>query len=99
MDALIRLLTEKEASCLFHSLITGYVDADDPYPLPLNQLEVEEDRAEPASPGDIYENLNPSQRAAVHACGAPLSLIWGPPGTFQTSTSHSRVYSPYGGIV
>jgi hypothetical protein len=26
------------------------------------------------------ENLNPSQKAAIDSCEAPLALIWGPPG-------------------
>ncbi|KAK2464629.1 hypothetical protein APHAL10511_003322 [Amanita phalloides] len=78
IDALRRLLTEKEASCAFYGIITGDNDTSeqDADENPIEQLE------EGFVPSD---NLNDSQIAAVNSCTSPLSLIWGPPGTGKTT--------------
>lgn len=73
MSALLRLLEDGEASCLFHHIITGSKDNQD------------FEYTAAASAGDtgiVHENLNPSQVTAIESCKAPVSLIWGPPGLF-----------------
>ncbi|KIK00426.1 hypothetical protein K443DRAFT_611821 [Laccaria amethystina LaAM-08-1] len=76
LDALLRLLTQKQAACLFYSFITG------------DEEEAPEDQQVPSveviPPGDD-SGLNESQRMAVQSWAAPLSLIWGPPGTGKTT--------------
>ncbi|KAK0452148.1 AAA domain-containing protein [Desarmillaria tabescens] len=75
MDALIRLLMEKDECCRYHHLITGEASSE----------------AFPAViPGPVAEftygqDLNESQIEAIKSCEAPLSLIWGPPGTGKTT--------------
>jgi hypothetical protein len=74
MDALLRLFQEGASCCSFHNFITDQPpDAD--VALPENNL----DELESALDDD--EHLNPGQLEAVRLCGAPLSLIWGPPGS------------------
>ncbi|KAJ8701086.1 hypothetical protein PTI98_004049 [Pleurotus ostreatus] len=73
MDALLRLATDGAESCLFHGHITGAdVGGDETAP-------------QAALAGTPIEGLNRSQSDAVHASDAPLSLIWGPPGTGKTT--------------
>ncbi|KAF4607757.1 hypothetical protein EYR40_000092 [Pleurotus pulmonarius] len=75
MDALLRLATDGAESCLFHGHITGAdVVGDDGETAPQGELA-----------GTPIEGLNRSQSDAVHASDAPLSLIWGPPGTGKTT--------------
>lgn len=79
MDALVRLLTEKEASCAFYNIITGasMVETESPAGPLGEELNAEEGDFIPSS------NLNDSQVAAVNSCTSQLSLIWGPPGNFR----------------
>ncbi|KAF9494277.1 RdRP-domain-containing protein [Pleurotus eryngii] len=73
IDALLRLATDGAESCLFHGHITGAdVGGDETAP-------------QAAFAGTPIEGLNRSQSDAVHASDAPLSLIWGPPGTGKTT--------------
>jgi len=77
MDALLRLLQDREGSCLFYSIITGDTPADDTiFAVPAS-----------SSSDEIPEpdSLNPSQLTAIRSCEVPLSLIWGPPGTGKTT--------------
>ena len=71
LDALLRLLVQKQAACLFYSFITGdEEEAPDGEQVPAVEV---------IPPGDD-SGLNESQRMAVQSWAAPLSLIWGPPG-------------------
>ncbi|KAJ8087712.1 hypothetical protein PM082_006548 [Marasmius tenuissimus] len=76
LDALTRLMREKDECCGFYDIITGdHSDSDDAprsFPLILGDEE-------------HIEGLNPSQEAAIRSCSGPLSLIWGPPGTGKTT--------------
>ena len=79
MDALVRLLTKKEASCAFYDIIT---DA----PMVEPESPAGNSGAEPQQPEGEFmysDNLNESQVAAVNSCKSRLSLIWGPPGNFH----------------
>ena len=72
MDAILKLLTEREQCCAFHFLITGETITEDPVVDESEAISFE------FEPGD---HLNASQRAAVMSLAqGPLSLIWGPPG-------------------
>lgn len=77
IDALLRLLTQKEASCKFYSVITDDQDSG-LEPVDANTTEasigdvlLEEDIAQFAS----SDTLNDSQVATVNSCDARLSLI------------------------
>ena len=74
MDALLRLLRDKETSCRFYSIITGERAQEEPYQA-IDDIAQAGESESPAS-----GRLNESQKAAVASCSAPLSLIWGPPG-------------------
>jgi len=77
MDAIVKLLTEREQCCAFHSLITGETIAED---------SVAAERETVSSEFELGNHLNGSQRAAVMSLTqGSLSLIWGPPG-IQCST-------------
>lgn len=77
MDAMLKLLTEREQCCAFHSVITGEIITEDSVAAERETISSE------FEPGD---HLNASQRAAVMSLvQGPLSLIWGPPGN-QCST-------------
>ena len=82
MDALVRLLTEKEASCPSYNIITGASmdETESPVGASGEESNSEEEEFIPSS------NLNDSQVAAVNSCISPLSLIWGPPGNFHASS-------------
>ena len=71
MDALKRLLSEREECCVFYKLIVG-----EEGPSILEQLEPPPESTSPAPDG-----LNESQILAMNSWRMPLSLIWGPPGT------------------
>ena len=71
MDALKRLLSEREECCVFYKLIVG-----EEGPSILEQLEPPPESTSPAPDG-----LNESQILAMNSWRIPLSLIWGPPGT------------------
>lgn len=72
MDAILKLLTEREECCAFHSLITGEIIAEDSAAA---ERETVSSRFQPDN------HLNASQRVAVMSLTqGPLSLIWGPPG-------------------
>ncbi|KAG7440660.1 RNA-directed RNA polymerase [Guyanagaster necrorhizus] len=73
MDALIRLLVEKEECCRYHHLITGETGGDE-FPT-INGAGGSEDFS-------YGTDLNESQIEAIKSCEAPLSLIWGPPGEY-----------------
>ncbi|KAK0493854.1 RNA-directed RNA polymerase [Armillaria luteobubalina] len=75
MDALIRLLMEKEECCRYHHLITGETSGDG---LPTTT-------PDPVAEFTYSPDLNESQIEAIKSCEAPLSLIWGPPGTGKTT--------------
>ncbi|KAK0477884.1 RNA-directed RNA polymerase [Armillaria novae-zelandiae] len=75
MDALIRLLMEKEECCRYHHLITGETSGDE---LPATT-------PDPVAEFTYGPDLNESQIEAINSCEAPLSLIWGPPGTGKTT--------------
>ena len=70
MDALKRLLTDREECCVFYKRIVG-----EEGPSILEQLEPPPESASPAPDG-----LNESQILAMNSWRTPLSLIWGPPG-------------------
>lgn len=71
MDALKRLLADREDCCVFYKLIVGEEGSSI-----LEQLEPPPESASPAPDG-----LNESQLLAMSSWRTPLSLIWGPPGT------------------
>jgi len=71
-DAILKLLTECEQCCAFHSLITGEIIAEG---------SVAAERETVSSEFEPGNHLNASQRAAVMSLTqGSLSLIWGPPG-------------------
>jgi hypothetical protein len=73
MDAVQKLTLGGTERCLFARTIIGENISQ---PMADNVISL-------ATPeGDLahLSHLNESQQAAVAACGAPLSLIWGPPG-------------------
>jgi len=71
-DAILKLLTEREQCCAFHSLITGEIIAEG---------SVAAERETVSSEFEPGNHLNASQRAAVMSLTqGSLSLIWGPPG-------------------
>ncbi|KAJ7598370.1 RNA-directed RNA polymerase [Mycena floridula] len=80
LDALLRLMAEREVCCQFYPLVVG-----DPGP-----TDHEDVAAGPAteeleqSDGDSGR-LNASQARALRFCSTGLSLIWGPPGTGKTT--------------
>jgi regulator of nonsense transcripts 1 len=72
MDALLRLLIEREECCSFYSVITGEAGAG------IATAEQETPEVVDFEPGD---HLNDSQKTAVLSPSqGHLSLIWGPPG-------------------
>ncbi|KAF9022945.1 RNA-directed RNA polymerase [Hymenopellis radicata] len=75
MDALQRLLTEKQECCEYYHLLVG------------EQIEEAEPRSRSSSPVpfEYGPNLNDSQMRAIDACNSTVSLIWGPPGTGKTT--------------
>lgn len=73
LDALLRLLAQKQAACLFYSFITG----DEEEAPPEGEQLVPSVEVVPLG---ADSGLNESQRMAVQSWAAPLSLIWGPPG-------------------
>ena len=79
MDAVARLLNERENCCGFYNIITGEGDQEEGLStvLDVEQTDSEEDEAEGSS------RLNASQLTAVRSCNESLSLIWGPPGVFN----------------
>ena len=70
MDALKRLLADREECCLFYHLLVG-----EEGPSILEQLEPLPESTFPEPDG-----LNESQLLAMRSWQSPLSLIWGPPG-------------------
>ncbi|KAL0569074.1 hypothetical protein V5O48_012901, partial [Marasmius crinis-equi] len=78
LDALTRLMKDKDECCGFYDIITGdHSGADSDTPI----------RSFPPILGadESIEGLNSSQEAAIRSCTGPLSLIWGPPGTGKTT--------------
>lgn len=73
MDALQRLLLEREESCAFYGLITGTGSL----PTPSDEDEIPAENEANSTP----EGLNESQVVAMKSWRSSLSLIWGPPGT------------------
>lgn len=78
IDALLRLLQERDTCCRFYSIITGDMNGEDNSFSPASE-EQELTLDSEASPEGI-RSLNSSQQTAVRSCDGPLSLIWGPPG-------------------
>ena len=70
MDALKRLLSEREECCSFYKLVIG-----EEGPSILEELEPPPESTSPAP-----DELNDSQLVAMTSWRSPLSLIWGPPG-------------------
>ena len=70
MDALKRLLADREECCVFYHLVVG-----EEGPSTLEQLDLPPDSTFSAPDG-----LNESQLLAMRSWRSPLSLIWGPPG-------------------
>ncbi|KAJ7446567.1 RNA-directed RNA polymerase [Mycena latifolia] len=77
MEALLRLMEDREMSCRYYSIITG---TEPESPTALANLP----RAVDASEAD-YAKLNQSQITAVESTDNPLCLVWGPPGTGKTT--------------
>ncbi|KAF8067485.1 RNA-directed RNA polymerase [Lyophyllum atratum] len=77
MDAVLRLLKEGAACCKFHKIITGEPEENDDLS--------EEPAVSNLGHSIASARLNESQVMAVNSCTAPLSLIWGPPGTGKTT--------------
>jgi len=75
MDALQRLLLEREESCAFYGLITGAGNPPDP--------SGEDDTPVESEANSAPEGLNESQVIAMKSWRVSLSLIWGPPGTYS----------------
>ena len=80
VDAIQRLLSERENCCTFYPLIVGQEDTSALESLPSPSDEGFEDP----------EGLNGSQVAATKSWRRPLSLIWGPPGMYVLFGRHSR---------
>ncbi|KAJ7811000.1 RNA-directed RNA polymerase [Mycena olivaceomarginata] len=81
MEALLRLLEDREICCRYYSLITGTTPET---PLALASA--------PTSPiPEIYANLNQSQITAVESTTNPLCLVWGPPGTGKTTVVKTKI--------
>ena len=70
MDALKRLLSDRQECCVFYKLIVGEEGSSI-----LEELELP-----PESTATPPEGLNTSQLLAMNSWRSPLSLIWGPPG-------------------
>jgi len=86
IDALQRLLQQRETCCGFYDTITGNTENTNT-PMPVITHDMDSESPE-------VQGLNPSQITAIQSCKAPLSLIWGPPGTLCDSfihPSHSRI--------
>ncbi|KAJ7155081.1 RNA-directed RNA polymerase [Mycena filopes] len=75
MEALLRLLEDRETSCRYCSIITG----TDPE-VPLTLAASPETNTDPRT----FASLNQSQITAVEAINHPLCLVWGPPGELIT---------------
>ncbi|KAG6816131.1 hypothetical protein H0H87_008443 [Tephrocybe sp. NHM501043] len=81
MDAVLRLLKEGKDCCHFQDIITGSEGEETEPEPPLETASASSSSTVPL----INKRLNASQTAAVESCTAPLSLIWGPPGTGKTT--------------
>lgn len=77
IDALTRLSVERESCCSIHNTIVSIPSSE----------ELDDDASSDSEEEEIpdAENLNASQITAIKLCTAPLSLIWGPPGTGKTT--------------
>ena len=78
MDALQRLLLEREESCAFYGLITG----SGSLPTPSDEGDIPAENEANTTP----EGLNESQVVAMKSWRSSLSLIWGPPGRPSNQT-------------
>ncbi|KAJ7166539.1 RNA-directed RNA polymerase [Mycena crocata] len=76
MEALLRLLEDRETSCRYCSIIIG---SPPPSPTMLASS------AKISSSPQDFPDLNQSQITAVDATHNPLCLVWGPPGTGKTT--------------
>ncbi|KAJ6509835.1 RNA-directed RNA polymerase [Mycena vulgaris] len=72
MEALLRLLEDREIACHYYSLITGAA-SDSPTTLASFTTT-------PGASEDEYPGLNQSQIVAIKSTNNPLCLVWGPPG-------------------
>lgn len=80
LDAIQKLLHEGAECCRFSRLITDHA--------PRHTNEPAEETVDITGFEDLEERLNKSQIVAVKAAiVAPLALIWGPPGTYQSKLS------------
>ncbi|KAJ6450386.1 RNA-directed RNA polymerase [Mycena sanguinolenta] len=76
MEALLRLLDGREASCSYYSIIAGTTPQ---IPMALAPT------ASTGLPPENRANLNQSQITAIESTNNPLCLVWGPPGTGKTT--------------
>ncbi|EGO30084.1 RNA-directed RNA polymerase [Serpula lacrymans var. lacrymans S7.9] len=74
MDALLRLCQEKENCCSVYEMIVGEGRES------VSMVQLDGDGSDEL-PQAYNEQMNSQQVLAVRSCEAPLSLIWGPPGT------------------
>jgi hypothetical protein len=72
LEALLRLLEDREISCRYYSIITGAAP-ESPTTLARNTMPIA---------SEDYATLNQSQITAVESTDHPLCLVWGPPGKF-----------------
>jgi hypothetical protein len=79
MDAIQKLTLEGLERCQFASTIIGPGARSSNSSLEVRRSDLEASTE--------LNDLNESQRVAVSACSAPLSLIWGPPGESKTCLS------------
>ncbi|KAJ6607939.1 RNA-directed RNA polymerase [Mycena sp. CBHHK59/15] len=85
MEALLRLLDEREDSCRYYSIITGTTPTDTTLASP----------SKSNLPSEQSARLNESQALAVVSTNSPLSLVWGPPGKLFTRWRVPAVYIHY----
>jgi len=91
MDALLRLLRDKEGSCGFYKVITGEELEGAPHSSATNSgADTDADAQSPS-----WDKLNDSQKEAVRSCTADLSLIWGPPGQSISIDSDASIDQRY----
>ena len=90
MDAVQRLLLEDQTCCTFHDIITG---SENNSAIVHGGGGSEAITTAPSSATEPFGNgrLNQSQIEAVKSCDAPLSLIWGPPGTSSSHLSRTSL--------
>ncbi|KAJ7472913.1 RNA-directed RNA polymerase [Mycena galericulata] len=76
MEALLRLLENRETSCRYYSIITG---------TETKSSHMLGSTANTPSAPEEHSDLNESQIAAIESTHNPLCLVWGPPGKIFVS--------------